>query len=298
MLNNDDSVIIIDCSAPDYSKQGDRKMNTNSKQEQYNALCADMREYYSNLSEKDRTVTVDGKEMVLEWCDFCKEVNLWTYWQGRNTKGSNSLNPKILLVGQDWGSLDDKYSQVFENVKAMNKGNSVHYMYGHHNDTDDNLIELFKHIAYDVLDGVHEKLFFTNVFPLYRPKGCKISGGYKSTWMSDAMKEHFKRLVDILKPQIIICLGKETYLSVGKSLLGDRCFAGRNHSKYNYNQIIEESLQNPLTTEDGAKIFALSHCGALGVMNRGRGSNTSKNGFEIQKSDWEKVAKHIESQSK
>ena len=35
----------------------------------------------------------------LYWCKECEEINLWTYWQGRN-----QLDADILLVGQDWGN--------------------------------------------------------------------------------------------------------------------------------------------------------------------------------------------------
>ena len=67
----------------------------------YEALVTDVRKSYQ----------VNGKHnsnLNLVWCDdnedsICKEINLWTYWQGYNYA---KFRPEIdyLLVGQDWGN--------------------------------------------------------------------------------------------------------------------------------------------------------------------------------------------------
>ena len=51
---------------------------------------------YTKLIEKVKN-SYQSNPNGLTWCDDCKEINLWTYWQGRG-----NLNAKILLVGQDW----------------------------------------------------------------------------------------------------------------------------------------------------------------------------------------------------
>ena len=36
-----------------------------------------------------------------------QEVNAWTYWQGYKVR-----NPKVMIVGQDWGSLGLGFTQL------------------------------------------------------------------------------------------------------------------------------------------------------------------------------------------
>ena len=45
------------------------------------------------------------------WCADCKEINLWTYWQGRG-----NLDAKIMLVGQDWADHDKGYFRELANI--------------------------------------------------------------------------------------------------------------------------------------------------------------------------------------
>ena len=54
------------------------------KLEQYRQLVSEIRTDYLNGSRE------------LKWCEDCKEVNLWTYWQGRG-----HMDAQVMLVGQD-----------------------------------------------------------------------------------------------------------------------------------------------------------------------------------------------------
>ena len=82
------------------------------KKKLYDQLASDVRADYLNNDHE------------LKWCEDCKEINLWTYWQGRN-----HMDAQIMLVGQDWGCPWDKPAMaVMENVKAMNGGKAAHYM--------------------------------------------------------------------------------------------------------------------------------------------------------------------------
>lgn len=67
-------------------RNNDMKNDTVSKEIQYQELIADVQKAYLSESRE------------LRWCEECKEINLWAYWQGRG-----HLDADIMLVGQDWG---------------------------------------------------------------------------------------------------------------------------------------------------------------------------------------------------
>lgn len=73
-------------------------------------------ERYRWLIEKARaSYPAEGSAAELTWCDVCEdEINLWTYCQGRG-----SLNPDILLVGQDWGNPYPKLGKTFLPVEQI-----------------------------------------------------------------------------------------------------------------------------------------------------------------------------------
>ncbi len=281
-------------------------MKNNIKQIRYQTLCADMKKYHSSLAKKDRTFIIDKKKVTMEHCDFCDEVNLWTYWQGRN-----HLNASILVVGQDWGNLNDDQEAII-NIKKMNNKEEVEYIRVNpsKNDTDQNLIKLFQSIGYNIQSNQKE-LFFTNIYPLYRPKDSKITSGFKSTWLTKEMEEHFKRLVHIIKPDIIVCLGFETYKAVGKSLLGKYAFIDRNTE--NFSTAIKEFFSNPLIVETSdytkSLILATPHPGSYGVKNRNQyfknqiedtkkkkelENKLKKDPLFFLKEDWKNIKKYIE----
>ena len=201
-------------------------------------------------------------------CDFCKEINLWTHWQG----GEENLDAKILLVGQDWGS----YNDLEVNLTPGK------YMENNENPTDNNLCELFKCIGYDDIKNSRCKdLFFTNFVLCYREKG--LSGGFREKW-ADNCKKHFLELVKIIQPKVIICLGRSVYNSVMKALGQDALTGG-------YNSIIEKGV-NPVVVDDFyVNVFPVAHCGVLGTYNRNRPDKNVKDKLEKQKQDWEAIKK-------
>lgn len=236
-----------------------------SKNDQYRQLIADVRTAYRSAQRE------------LKWCDECQEINLWTYWQGRG-----HLDARIMLVGQDWGCpWDAGAAEVMRNVQAMNRGQSIGYMRENENPTDRNLIELFRSIGFDILTD-DSRLFFTNFVMGYRVKGT--SGNFKKSWAA-ADAEYFRRLVKIIRPRILLCLGKDTW----KSVLG--CFDSTISHKMSYNRVIE-SEKTPVVVKlsNGMPVyvFALAHCGVMGTLNRNRGSG-DKLSLNRQKNDWAKV---------
>ena len=79
------------------------------------------------------------KTDLFEWCPDCQEINLWTYWQGKDAK-----DVKIMVVGQDWGNYHHpKNIQTMENIREhrnyfYNKGTESSMVY----QTDKSLYEL------------------------------------------------------------------------------------------------------------------------------------------------------------
>lgn len=241
-----------------------------SKEARYSALIEKVkRSYQSNPND-------------LTWCDDCKEINLWTYWQGRG-----NLDAKILLVGQDWGTPDESEAEnVMKSIRLMNAGISVPYMDGNYNPTDQTLIQLFNSIGYDVSadSAANQDLFFTNLVLGYR--SGNISGGLRQNWI-----EHdsvfFRELVSIIEPKTILCLGRDTFIGVLKALE----LPTPKIKRYNdYLDQQREPIIYQLDSGEVAGIFALAHCGALGSMNRNRGYTEKRNGISRQLDDWSKVA--------
>ena len=90
-----------------------------TKQRKYRDLIERVKASYPARNPSD-----DGKELRLYWCDDCKEINLWTYWQGKG-----NLDAKIMLVGQDWGCpWDDSSQPTMDEVRKANEGRAYNYL--------------------------------------------------------------------------------------------------------------------------------------------------------------------------
>lgn len=152
------------------------------------------------------------------------EVNLWTYWQGKGNR-----NPNILLVGQDWGKYDPNEPTI-QNVR-----DEKFYLYGDKSKTDMNLIKLFGIIGYQIgtksTDKKLKDLFFTNLVACYRTDG--LTGNFRQRWITNCAP-YMERLIHILEPRIIICLGRRTYDGIC-SIYGNKASA-----KISYNSILDD----------------------------------------------------------
>lgn len=211
------------------------------------------------------------------------EVNAWTYWQGIGVR-----NPKVVVVGQDWGSLTEgqKYFEAIDEMDLYHNDHNVMYFKYHPEveqgkgpfETDNNLAKCLTYIGYkDALHQRYDDLFFTNLIPGYR-KVAKSTGGFKTAWLTDQAKNDFKDLISVLNPGVIICLGKDTFQQVcllyGKS--------GIFQTK-SWNDFLESQEEPVEVTDDTGKklhIFASAHPGYYGMVNRGK-----KNVYE----DWKRI---------
>ena len=245
------------------------------KEVRYRQLIADVKTSYQMAP-----ASACPEERGLYWYDACQEINLWTYWQGRGC-----LDAEIMLVGQDWGNPWELPIQPVLR-KLDSPGTVRNYMEENKNPTDNNLAKLFLELGYDITKPC-DKLFFTNFVLGYR--NYKISGGFQRAWAQHDEK-FFSRLVDIINPKVILCLGKSTYRAVMLALdPGKKVRIGE------YNAFIT-GPNNPQAVQSEAgrniQVFALAHCGAIGTMNRNRGSKGARE-LDLQKEDWRKIKPYL-----
>ena len=241
----------------------------------YRALVEDVRADYSS-----RPRSVNSKGVTLTWVEECHEINLWTYWQG-----IGNYDASIMLVGQDWGFPDGE-SRVMQNIREINSGLCKTYEFDRFSPTDRNLCELFSVLGYDITKKC-EDLFFTSFVLGCRTKG--FSGNLLREWLADD-SPFFTRLVNIIEPKVIICLGKDTFENV---LLA--CTGKKEHIK-GYNAFIESTrnpVRFPLLSGKITAVFAEAHCGTIGTMNRNRfgkkGELSSSHSLDRQMEDWARI---------
>lgn len=252
-------------------------LTTENREKAYRDLILDVKKFYETQEELHK-----DEPVYLTWCKDCKEINLWTYWQGQG-----NLSAEILLVGQDWGSLEQN-PQILQNIRAINDGLRTDYHHDPDSKTDCNLVELFRSIGIHIDNGIRDRrLFFTNFVLGYRNHG--LTGGFKDRWIREN-ECFFLRLGEIIEPGIIICLGRSVFLGVTRAL-------GKTVRLQKYNEYLTSS-QNPVsvTLPSGreTQIFATAHCGVIGTLNRNRPKDPScKDGFELQKEDWARIATYL-----
>ena len=247
----------------------------------YNTLVSEVR----NCPYLDKCNQIKGKNTVqLEKCELCDEVNLWAYWQG----GRNNLDADILLVGQDWGNYKDKNGNLLlEFIEGRKTNSQFPYLPTTPKSiTDINLIRLFDECLGITIGPQYvsnPKLFFTNFVMCYRKQDERISSGFKKSWANNC-KEYFIKLVNIIEPKIVICLGRSVFDSVLKA-------AGKPTLKGSYNVIIERSYQILKIGNVECAVFPVAHCGTFGTLNRNEKKNDS---LEIQKKDWRRIKEYLD----
>jgi hypothetical protein len=112
---------------------------------EYKELVRSVREDYKTRKQKTT-------EIELGWCDrdkdddLCREINLWTYWQGWQY-AKKTPHIRILLLGQDWGNpYSGQDTGVIGNVRRMNNGEDIPYLYNYKKDaseaTTDRLLQV------------------------------------------------------------------------------------------------------------------------------------------------------------
>lgn len=256
------------------------------KADAYKKLIENIKGRYPVYAGQSPIKKVELFAPVINGATFCKEINLYTYWQGF---GYAEKTPEIkyLLVAQDWGNpFKDENKYFMERIQKMNNGDKTASYFVDDDKiyiTDKNLAELFEVLGYkNIMTQRYDDLFFTNLCLGYRIG--KEGGGMTDELLTHDSKK-FKELVDILEPKNILCLGRKTAECAYKVLTGE------NLKIDNYNKF----LNNPtkFTVKVGnivAKFYPLAHCGGMGTANRNRNLPKHNDSLYYQKQDWKKVA--------
>jgi len=183
-------------------------------------------------------------------------IGKWSDWQ-------DSLEAKIVVVGQDWGTV--KYWTDNKGTDAKN------------NKTNETLRQLLLRLGYDIGTVFkpikHKDLFFTNTVLCL--KGGNMSSSIATKVYSNCSTTFLKPLVGTIKPKYLIAIGSKAYKS---TLLADGVKA---------KDIIKISTVcggKPIKLSSGQFLFPVFHCGGLGLANR-----QIKTQFE----DWENINEFI-----
>lgn len=270
--------------------------------DKYIKLIEDVRAYYESGAPELRNIKNDDALFDLEWCkELFQEINLWNFWQGKGKEKT-----EIMIVGQDFGNCDPKFlKELFKrsgNAESASQFYIDEIKHGK-SPTDKNLIKLTNDSLgkeYSAGMAANKHLFFTNLCLGYRSV-AKISGGNMSAYLRhDSI--YLKRLIGIKRPELIICLGADTYLAAITGL--SDCYAQKDYEEYCkkinddfWSLLDQKDNHRDFITEDYTfTVFGVSHTGSNGMINRKRlskkhrGSNIKS--WELMTEDWKNIAEY------
>ncbi len=185
------------------------------------------------------------------------EIGPWSLWQG-------NLDAELLIVGQDWSDVD-----YFRKWEGRDEPQS--------NPTDCNLRHLLDILGVKIenpRENQTELIFMTNLILCLKQGG--LQSRVEDEWIKNCAENYSKQLIDIVKPKVIIVLGKEP----SKAILD--AYQVR-YSKTSLAEMVSNSLYR-LTKS--TVLFPVYHCGAGGT-NRNRS-------MKEQENDWRKIKEWIE----
>ena len=212
---------------------------------------------YLNLVEKRKSCKLcEGLTNPSKYPNYdSNEIGPWSLWQG-------SLNAEILLVGQDWGSTDYflKHKGVDEDKNPTNK----------------NLVTLFDSIGIPISGPNNKKssnlLYFTNVILCLKHGG--LSSPIEQKYSTICCEQFLKSLITIIRPKIVIALGKFAFESIATSY----------SLKYMpFSQSVD--FENGFSIDDDIRLFPVYHCGFWGIQKNRR--------FDLQIKDWQKIQNYL-----
>jgi len=180
-------------------------------------------------------------------------IGPWSLWQG-------NLDTEIIVVGQDWGDI-----RYFEKWQGRDQVSG--------NPTNTNLQQLLETIGISIKkpqDKQREIIFLSNVILCLKTGGLQAK--VEKEWFENCSKNFLSPLIDIIKPKIVISLGK----SVSETILNLYKVPYLKSAKFS--KIVESS---PFLLTQETYLFPMYHCGA-GSINRNRS-------FNLQKQDWKKL---------
>lgn len=132
---------------------------------------------------------------------------------------------------------------------------------------------------------------------------CHISGGFREKELIEDVKylvghevkgEDVYGFLEIIKPEIVICLGKEVYGVVAKAL--GKGVSSAELKRY-YQKLDEGSnFVKPEGRGWSFMVYGMAHPGGMGVANRmrkGKKDNMNLSGLDLQCEDWKYIKKMV-----
>jgi hypothetical protein len=165
-------------------------------------------------------------------------VSLWELWLGHR-------RPRLLVVGQDFGNVD---------YFTRNRGRDAP-----HNQTNTNLHRLLA--AAGIAAGtppeldVETPVFLTN--SILCLKLGAMNRPIRSRWVSTCTEHHLRPLIRLLAPPVVVGMGGCGWRAVRQAF-------GLEHTP----RRIALAAGSAWTAADATRIFAVGHCGPLGLINR------------------------------
>jgi uracil-DNA glycosylase len=183
-------------------------------------------------------------------------IGKWSDWQ-------DSLDAKIIVVGQDWGTV--KYWNDNKGIDAEN------------NKTNETLRQLLMILGYDigtVFSPIkHKDLFFTNTVLCL--KSGNMSSPVPAKVYSNCSTIFLKPLLNAISPRYIIALGSKAYESI---------LVSNGVKQKDISKISTICGGQPIKLDNGQFLFPVFHCGGLGLANRQIG---------LQFEDWKNIKEFI-----
>jgi uracil-DNA glycosylase len=165
-------------------------------------------------------------------------VSHWEQWLGHRS-------PELLVVGQDFGNVG-----YFVRNRGRDEPN---------NKTNENLYKLLTEAGIKVThpsqQDTHAPVFLTN--SILCIKEGAMNGPILSRWVDACTERHLFRLIHYLKPPVVVGMGNAGWRAVR------RVFA-----LHDAPQAILRAAGGCWTSENRTLVFAVGHCGPLGIINR------------------------------
>jgi uracil-DNA glycosylase len=165
-------------------------------------------------------------------------VSHWEQWLGHRS-------PELLVVGQDFGNVG-----YFVRNRGRDEPN---------NKTNENLYKLLSEAGIKVTHpsqrDVDAPVFLTN--SILCIKEGAMNGPILSRWVDACTERHLFPLIHYLKPPVVVGMGNAGWRAVR------RVFA-----LHDAPQPILRAAGGCWTSENRTRVFAVGHCGPLGIINR------------------------------
>jgi uracil-DNA glycosylase len=165
-------------------------------------------------------------------------VSHWEQWLGHR-------RPRLLVVGQDFGNVG-----YFVRNGGRDEPN---------NKTNENLHKLLLAAGFDVKhpsERDHDAPVFLTNSILCIKEGA-MNTPILASWVDACTERHLTPLIRFLKPPAVVGMGNAGWRAVRRIFA--LCHAP---------QLISRAAGGEWLSEDQTRIFAVGHCGPLGVINR------------------------------